>query len=861
MYMFVITMSVYNILPLLHVLFMYIIHITSQWSHHSLPPHVSPYTHRHMTHTYLSPPRLLPLLSGFTTSSLVIIFSYTHHPSSTSSPHPSSPHLISVHADPSPPLPVSSTHLPPSHLLATDSSPPSAPSLPSAPSSPSPSSSPLSASSSSPPPPAPLLSLEGVCNIAYLNPCVSEASCSLSVPLVGQVICTCPTGYYGDGAMPSKGGNGCNNIDECTTGMNNCNVMSQICIDTLGSYECKCRDGYILAPDNKTCIDVDECHNPLLNRCDDSLTDCVNTAGGYKCACRDHRQILDESVRTCRYINECEDLDGVMNPCQHTCTKAHRTSNDTSRDIDSVVCGCWDGYRLGEDGKSCVDIDECITGNHTCDNEGVISVCNNTDGGYTCMCQEEAGYIQTPGDPLSCSNFNECEAYPYICGGPDSCCRDLAPPRKFACMMAIEPRQQQQYEQTMVVEGMGRGSTGESINTVEQAMVNAQLMGISADELVGGMGYSSIPSTGDTHNILNYNNHYVDDADSVDDIIKQTISSSDHPLRYLQYVTQPSYYQSYFTQQQPQQYQQHPQQYQQHPQQYQQHPQQYQQHPQQYQQHPQHQQLHQASYMYPSFPYIPTPSYHHTMPHTNILYNRLRSVGPSTGGKLGGVIPNVGRLAGSGGGGILSGVGGGVGGGVVGGGLIESIGGGGVLLRGGKEDVTCPVGFRSGGSLYRSKIKGNAKKSLVSAISAARASQADSNITADEVVDGLVSNANLITNEATKWYSNIASLPQELYQVATGGGNGGYASTTGGGAAGGGGVKVSEGMGKVLKPESVVADIGAASLAETLAMSLGSSLITSGIKKVKFGGGPAESMFLDRTGKSKKIAFGLEDFA
>ena len=39
-------------------------------------------------------------------------------------------------------------------------------------------------------------------------------------------------------------------IDECETMTHNCD---QVCSNTLGSFECKCNDGYSLDPDSSTC--------------------------------------------------------------------------------------------------------------------------------------------------------------------------------------------------------------------------------------------------------------------------------------------------------------------------------------------------------------------------------------------------------------------------------------------------------------------------------------------------------------------------------------------------------------------------------------------------------------------------------
>eukprot|EP00922_Rhytidocystis_sp_ex-Travisia-forbesii_P016855 GHVS01025160.1.p1 GENE.GHVS01025160.1~~GHVS01025160.1.p1 ORF type:complete len:559 (-),score=95.84 GHVS01025160.1:56-1732(-) len=281
-------------------------------------------------------------------------------------------------------------------------------------------------------PPSPVSSspggalLGGVCSVAYLNPCSDAASCDPSVPIIGEAVCRCPEGFGGDGKKQSHGGTGCVNIDECSTGFHNCDLRTQICQDTAGSYECLCRPGHFLAPDNMTCLDIDECSLPHLNRCDERFTRCRNTAGSFECDCLDASMLKDAVTGICRDLNECDDLDGIMNPCQQTC----------HNQIGGVLCSCREGYTLMSDGRSCEDIDECTTGQHVCDPTGVVSVCENTQGSYNCICNKSEGYKNV--DNVSCINFDECSEFPFICGGSESCCRDLPPPRKFACTMPIQ---------------------------------------------------------------------------------------------------------------------------------------------------------------------------------------------------------------------------------------------------------------------------------------------------------------------------------------------------------------------------------------------------------------------------------------
>ena len=41
--------------------------------------------------------------------------------------------------------------------------------------------------------------------------------------------------------------------DECALGINNCNPETSICVNTLGSYVCYCKEGFVLGADGRTC--------------------------------------------------------------------------------------------------------------------------------------------------------------------------------------------------------------------------------------------------------------------------------------------------------------------------------------------------------------------------------------------------------------------------------------------------------------------------------------------------------------------------------------------------------------------------------------------------------------------------------
>ncbi|CBZ50632.1 fibrillin 1, related [Neospora caninum Liverpool] len=267
--------------------------------------------------------------------------------------------------------------------------------------------------------------LRGICNIAAFNPCVPEAECVPTVPVIGEATCVCPPGYAGDGLAA---GEGCVDINECATGSHDCDTRTTVCIDLPGSYKCECKPGFLTAPNGRTCLDIDECQNPALNDCHSLTMTCHNLEGTYRCVCKDPQQFMDPLMKWCRDLNECEDMDGVMNPCEQLCFDR----------IGGFECGCREGYKLARDGVSCTDVDECADPTlNACDPEGIVSRCQNEVGGYRCLCNIALGFTDSP-DGISCVNLDECARDPYICGGALSCCKDMFPPQRFACTVPLD---------------------------------------------------------------------------------------------------------------------------------------------------------------------------------------------------------------------------------------------------------------------------------------------------------------------------------------------------------------------------------------------------------------------------------------
>ncbi|XP_032377048.1 fibulin-2 isoform X1 [Etheostoma spectabile] len=170
-------------------------------------------------------------------------------------------------------------------------------------------------------------------------------------------------------------------MDECL--IYEGNICHHRCVNTPGSYRCECLPGYVLQDDAFTCAQetVDE-ENRLKE--DDR-------------AAVEPTPPLPPPTRPPVPVNPCEG----NSPCEQHCTSVGGRPQ----------CSCFSGFSLMADGRSCEDINECLSTSACQLNER----CVNTAGNYIC----QRLITCPPGYQISndiCEDINECVQQSHNCG-------------------------------------------------------------------------------------------------------------------------------------------------------------------------------------------------------------------------------------------------------------------------------------------------------------------------------------------------------------------------------------------------------------------------------------------------------------
>lgn len=166
-----------------------------------------------------------------------------------------------------------------------------------------------------------------------------------------------------------------------------CSILSgnsAVCIDTIGSFNCTCQNGFESVSGGITCEDINECSD--AGTCPENSS-CSNTVGAFDCNCNSGFSL---DGNTCADDDECANSD----PCNIQQGNAAICNNV----VGSFNCTCQAGFLQDQDELTCSDIDECSQAEVCGDN----SVCSNTNGSFICSCQ--SGFQPDAGDQLLIRN-------------------------------------------------------------------------------------------------------------------------------------------------------------------------------------------------------------------------------------------------------------------------------------------------------------------------------------------------------------------------------------------------------------------------------------------------------------------------
>ncbi|XP_062375256.1 fibulin-7 isoform X1 [Sardina pilchardus] len=222
-----------------------------------------------------------------------------------------------------------------------------------------------------------------------------------------EVHFTCAPGYHLVGAGTRlcqedgtwSGANAiCKDVSECTS--NPCQ-HGGTCVESVNQYKCTCPQNW----SGTHCQHQTQTAPPEWSVTNDPAFSrrprCAKVDQAQHCSCDAGFHMSGTSDNSiCQDVNECEvyksERGGQL--CVHACVNVP----------GSYRCSCPEGYRLLPDGRSCEDVDECLTQQHNC-SQG--KTCINTGGAFQCVSPEcprphgNVSYVKT--SPFQCER-NPC---------------------------------------------------------------------------------------------------------------------------------------------------------------------------------------------------------------------------------------------------------------------------------------------------------------------------------------------------------------------------------------------------------------------------------------------------------------------
>ncbi|XP_034631430.1 fibulin-2 isoform X1 [Trachemys scripta elegans] len=226
-------------------------------------------------------------------------------------------------------------------------------------------------------------------------------------------------------------------LDECLVYPGE--LCQHLCINTVGSYKCSCFPRFTLQDDGLSC-------NP-------DIDDGQNTDLGVEATIApEASNIQPATIKTLQVEqNKCKD----NGPCKHICNIVE----------GNAVCSCLSGYALMADGISCEDLDECLTGAHSCSRS---QFCMNTLGSFYCVnhrviCAE--GFILNR--HRKCVDINECVTEAHTCKRGEHCINTVG---SFTCLqeLSCQPGYEFKDGECVDIDECVRGTHSCQVNSVCQ---------------------------------------------------------------------------------------------------------------------------------------------------------------------------------------------------------------------------------------------------------------------------------------------------------------------------------------------------------------------------------------------------------